>query len=312
MFDTGTVIDSAYRIMSAPREGGMAEIYAVVRLKDSKRAALKILKEEFRKSADALGRLNHEEEIGLRLKHRNIMEIYPHAGEKSFPYLVGEFVEGPTLAEFIAKHRWLALPTAFKIIMQTIDAVEYMHSQGIIHQDLKPENIVVLENGAIKIIDFGLAYYSGSKNVAWKNMLSIGGTVEYTSPQRLNGDITNGADVYALGIIMYQMLSGNLPYTGQEVIDYSQGKLKKAAPKPPSAYNKNIHPKLEKVIMRAVSFEKKDRYISATALGYALSKVADASLKYRKKDVDWLLIIFLVLLAVAAYIGFELFLVLRH
>ncbi|MBU3955203.1 serine/threonine protein kinase, partial [bacterium] len=155
-----TVIDSAYRIMSAPREGGMAKIYRAIRISDNEPIALKILKEEFRQAPDALGRLNHEEEIGLLLNHKNIIRVYPHEGEKSFPYIVMEFVEGPTLAEFIAKHRWLVVPSALKIIMQVIDALEYMHTMGVIHQDLKPENIVVLPGGGIKIIDFGLSYYS--------------------------------------------------------------------------------------------------------------------------------------------------------
>jgi len=304
------VIDSAYRIMSAAREGGMAKIYRAVRIKDNKIIALKILKEEFRRAPDALDRLNHEEEIGLLLNHKNIINIYPHDGEKSFPYIVMEFVEGATLAEFIEKHRWLVVPSALKIIMQVVDALEYMHSMGVIHQDLKPDNIVMLPSGGIKILDFGLSYYSHATSSAWKNMLSIGGTPSYTSPQRLGGDISSGTDVFAAGVILYEMLTGSLPYKGEDILSFSRGNLPGLKAAKPSRRNSSIHPKLENIIMRAISPEKKDRFVGATAFGYAVALAAKKSMNYKKKNVDWLFIVFLILLASAAFIGYQFFILL--
>ncbi|MEA2082224.1 MAG: serine/threonine-protein kinase [Elusimicrobiota bacterium] len=300
-----TVIDSAYRIVSAAREGGMAKIYRAVRIKDNKVVALKILKEELRRAPDALGRLNHEEEIGLLLNHKNITNIYPHDGEKSFPYIVMEYVEGPTLAEFIEKHRWLVVSSALKIIMQMIDALEYIHSMGVIHQDLKPENIIMLSSGGIKILDFGLSYYSRATSAAWKNALSIGGTPSYTSPQRLEGDISSDTDIFASGVILYEMLTGSLPYKGENIVSFARGKLTSLKVVSPSRRNSSIHPKLENVIMRAISLEKKDRFVSATAFGYAVATAAKKSLNYKKRKVDWLLVVFLISFAAAAFIGFQ-------
>ncbi len=305
-----TVIDSAYRIMSAAREGGMSKIYRAVRIKDNKILALKILKEKFRRAPDALGRLNHEEEIGLLLNHKNIINIFPHDGEKSFPYIVMEFVEGSTLAEFIEKHRWLVVPSALKIIMQVVDALEYMHSMGVIHQDLKPENIVMLPSGGIKILDFGLSYYSHATSSAWKNMLSIGGTPSYTSPQRLEGDISSGTDVFAAGVILYEMLTGTLPYKGEDILSFSREKLPGLKAAKPTRRNSSIHPKLENIIMRAISLEKKDRFVSATAFGYAVAAAAKKSMNYKKKNVDWLLIVFLILLTAATLIGYQFYILL--
>ncbi len=299
------VIDSAYRIVSAPREGGMAKIYRAIRIEDNKIIALKILKEEFRRAPDALGRLNHEEEIGLLLNHKNIIDVYSHDGEKSFPYIVMEFVEGPTLAEFIEKHRWLVIPSALKIIMQLIDALEYMHTMGVIHQDLKPENIVILPTGGIKILDFGLSYYSRATSSAWKNMLSIGGTPSYTSPQRLGGDISSDSDVFAAGVILYEMLTGSLPYRGEDILSFSRGKLPALKAATPSLRNSSIHPKLEDVIMRAISPAKKDRFVSATAFGYAVAAAAKKSMNYKKRNIDWLLIVFFLLLAASAFIAYQ-------
>ncbi|MCD6310851.1 MAG: serine/threonine protein kinase [Elusimicrobia bacterium] len=300
-----TVIDSAYKIVSAPREGGMAKIYRAVRIKDNKIIALKILKEELRREADALGRLNHEEEIGLLLNHKNIIDVYSHDGEKSFPYIVMEFVEGPTLAEFIEKHRWLVVSSALKVIMQLIDALEYMHSMGVIHQDLKPENIVILRTGGIKILDFGLSYYSHATSSAWKNMLSIGGTPSYTSPQRLEGDISSDTDVFASGVILYEMLTGSLPYRGEDILSFARGNLADLKAAKPSLRNSSIHPKLENVIMRAISPKKKDRFVSATAFGYAVATAAKKNMNYKKRKIDWLFIVFLILLGAAAFIGYQ-------
>ncbi|PKN00047.1 MAG: hypothetical protein CVU78_03165 [Elusimicrobia bacterium HGW-Elusimicrobia-2] len=305
------VIDSAYRITGVAREGGMAKIYRAIRIKDNKFVVLKILKEEFRHAPDALGRLNHEEEIGLLLNHHNIVNVYPHEGEKSFPYIVMEYADGATLAEFIEKHRWLVVPSALKIMMQLLDALEYIHSMGVIHQDLKPENIIMLPKGGIKILDFGLSYYSRATSSAWKNMLSIGGTPAYTSPQRLAGDISRDCDVFAAGVILYEMLTGSLPYKGEDLLSFSRGDLANLKAPRPSLGNPSIHPRLENIIMRAISPDKKDRFMSSTAFGYALAQIAKKSVSYKKRDVDWLLITFLVLLSAAAFIGYQ-FYILFH
>ena len=305
------VIDSAYRIAGDAREGGMAKIYRAIRIRDNKFVVLKILKEEFRSAPDALGRLNHEEEIGLLLNHKNIVNVYPHEGEKSFPYIVMEYAEGPTLAEFIEKHRWLVTSSAVRIMMQLLDALEYTHSMGVIHQDMKPENIIMLPKGGIKILDFGLAYYSGATSSAWKNMLSIGGTPAYTSPQRLAGDISNDSDVFAAGVILYEMLTGSLPYSGENLVAFSRGTLPNLKAPKPSIGNPSIHPKLENIIMRAISPRKKDRFVSATAFAYALAQIAKKSMTYKKREVDWLLVTFLVLLGAAAVIAYQ-FYILFH
>ncbi|MCD6413227.1 MAG: serine/threonine protein kinase [Elusimicrobia bacterium] len=308
MIKLGTIVDSAYRIVGAPREGGMSMIYKAVRLKDRKLLALKILKDEYRRSADALGRLLHEEEIGLMLNHKNIIKIYHHPGEKSFPYQVMEYVEGPTLSEFIEKHRWLTIPSAIRIIIQILDAVDYIHSKGVIHQDLKPENIVLLKNGRIKIIDFGLAYSVNSKNIAWKSLLSVGGTVEYAPPQRINGDISTDTDIFASGVIFYQMLTGQLPYLRNQILNFARQNIR-SYPRPPSAYNKNISPKLERIMLKAIALSKEDRFPSAAGFAHNISKVAKK--KYKPRKIDWLVVFLMVLFAIIVYILIQIFLILK-
>ncbi|MCD6422702.1 MAG: serine/threonine protein kinase [Elusimicrobia bacterium] len=307
----GIILDNRYRIVSLPRAGGMSLIYKAHDLKENRTVAIKVLKEDIINKNEAILRMKKEEEIGLLLDHRNIARIYPPPEERSFYYQVMEYIEGITLDEFILKHRRLTVKNAIYIILQLLDAIEHMHSKGVIHQDLKPQNILVVRGNEIKIIDFGLSYYRNSKYTLWKNLLAVGGTVAYMSPQRINGDISSECDVFSAGVIFYQMLTGRLPYTETELISFASNPRSKITPKKISFYNRHIHPKLEEIAMKSISLEKDSRFSTASAFGFAISRVAKQAIAYRKKEIDWFFIIVICLLFIAVFILIKLFLLFR-
>jgi len=305
----GSVLDKRYRIVSLPRAGGMSLIYKALDLEENRTVAIKILKEDVINKDEAMLRMKKEEEIGLLLDHKNIARIHPPPEERSFYYSVMEYIEGITLDEFILKHRRLTVKNAVYIILQLLDAIEYMHSKGVIHQDLKPQNIFVLKGNEIKIIDFGLSYYRNSKYTLWKNLLAVGGTVAYMSPQRINGDISSECDVFSAGVIFYQMLTGKLPYTESELISFASNNKTKITPKKISFYNRHIHPKLEDVVMKSICLDKDSRFSTASAFGFAVSRVAKQAISYKKKEIDWFFIIVLCLLFITVFVLVKLFLI---
>jgi len=174
--------------------------------------------------------------------------------------------EGTTLAELMARDKWLDVKSACKIIKQVLEVLAYMHSRGVILQNLNPENIIVSGNGGIKIADLGSVYYfeAGAVSPACAPV-----AVEYMSPQKFYGDVSTESDVFSAGVLFYRMLTGHFPYAASEIISYPDDAAK---PPPLSRYNKSIPPALENVIMKAVALKKKDRFPTAKSFISALFK----------------------------------------
>ncbi|MFH1422296.1 MAG: protein kinase, partial [Planctomycetota bacterium] len=145
----------------------------------------------------------------------------------------------------------------------------------------------------IKIIDFGLAYYSNSKYIPWQNMLSVGGTIDYICPQRLKGDISKDSDIYSIGIILYEMLSGKLPYAKQDIFA-SVNNDTFITPNPPSFTNKNVGYELDRIILKAISLKKSERFQSLLSFRNALKKIV---IYNKRKQVDWVLVLFTIILS---------------
>jgi len=173
------------------------------------------------------------------------------------------------LSELMARHRWLEIKSACRIIIQVLSALECLHARGVIHQNLKPENIIVSGSYGIKIADLGSAYYSGSGFSRSQESASRGtGASGYTSPQKFYGDVSTESDVYSAGVIFYKMLTGHLPYSSRK---WKGTVLKESCPLP-SRYNRSIPPPLINVIMKAIALRKEDRFPSAASFRSALLK----------------------------------------
>ncbi|MFH1956918.1 MAG: protein kinase [bacterium] len=173
---------------------------------------------------------------------------------------------GATLAELMARDKWLEVKSACKIIMQVLEVLAHMHSRGVILQNLNPENIIVSGKGGIKFADLDSAYYFEAGAVSPPG---APGAVEYMSPQKFYGDVSTESDVFSAGVLFYRLLTGHFPYAPSEIISYPEAAAK---PHPVSHYNKSVPPPLENVIMKAVALKKKDRFPTAKSFISALLK----------------------------------------
>jgi len=189
-------------------------------------------------------------------------------------YIAMEYIEGQSLRAMMREPGGMPAEKALDIARQICEALVYMHSQGVVHRDLKPENILVTTDGKIKIMDFGIALDESARRLTWSGLSSTIGTPDYMAPEQVSGrrgDVRT--DIYSLGVILYEMLTGNLPYSGPNVYNVMRAKTAED-PQPPSAFKPDIDPHLEEIILHAIERSPRDRYSSA---GQMLEDLRDPS-----------------------------------
>ncbi len=262
-YTPGTRIDH-YEIIRLLGQGGMNNVYLAEDILDQRRVVLKFPNADLIGNIGVYERYKREAEIGSRLNHPHVQHLLNTDEERSERYLVMEYMQGRTLREVLEKTAPNLLPTdeTLRITIQICDALSYCHEHGVFHRDIKPENVMILNDGNIKIIDFGVALLEGARRVTWKGLSGTVGTPDYMSPEQLRGERgTASSDIYSVGAMLYEMLSGHTPFEGENVFAIMNQHVSQD---PPSIlqFNPNISPTLATVVMRAVRRDPQKRYQS--------------------------------------------------
>lgn len=260
----GKRLDGRYEIREIIGVGGMAVVYKAYDNIDDRIVAVKILKEEFLANEEFRRRFKNESKAIAVLSHMNIVKVFDVSYGDRLQYIVMEYVEGITLKEYIQQQGVVNHREAVFFVMQVLRALQHAHDKGIVHRDIKPQNILLLENGAIKVTDFGIARFFASETRTMTD--SAIGSVHYISPEQARGDVTNDkADIYSVGVMLYEMLTGKLPFESDNTVSVAIMQLQKD-PVMPRTINPQIPVGLEQIIIKAMQKNVNDRYQSAAEM----------------------------------------------
>lgn len=261
---TGKKLDGRYEIQELIGVGGMANVYRCYDTVDDREVAIKILKDEFLDNADFIRRFKNESKSIAVLSHPNIVRVYDVSFGDMIQYIVMEYIDGITLKEYIAQQGVIQWKEALHLTTQILRALQHAHEKGIVHRDIKPQNIMLLQDGTIKVTDFGIAR---NFNSATRTMTEQAiGSVHYIAPEQAKGGNTDGkTDIYSVGVMMYEMLTGKLPFVADNAVSVAIMQLQ-STPKLPREINPDIPQGLEEITLHAMQKDPKDRYESAQAM----------------------------------------------
>jgi len=259
----GRLLDGRYEILEVIGTGGMAVVYKARCHRLNRLVAVKILKDDNLEDEDFRRRFHAESQAVAMLSHPNIVSVYDVSTSVMADYIVMELIEGITLKQYMEKKGVLNWKETLHFAMQIAKALEHAHSKGIVHRDIKPHNVMVLKNGSVKVMDFGIARLISSGNTLTKEAL---GSVHYISPEQARGGrVDDRSDIYSLGVVMYEMMAGRPPYDGESPVAVAIQHINGGAALP-SVLNPNIPGGLEQIIMKAMAHNVSDRYPSATRM----------------------------------------------
>ena len=260
----GKRLDGRYEIREIIGVGGMAVVYKAYDNMDDRIVAVKILKEELLTSEESRRRFKNESKAIAVLSHPNIVKVYDVSFGDRIQYIVMEYVEGITLKEYIEQQGVVNWKEAVHFVSQILLALQHAHDKGIVHRDIKPQNIMLLQDGSIKVADFGIARFNRSDS---RTMTEDAiGSVHYISPEQARGDFTDDkSDIYSVGVVMYEMLTGQLPFQADSAVSIALMQVQQEA-KPPKEINPSIPLGLEQITMRAMQKNPNDRYQSAAEM----------------------------------------------
>lgn len=260
----GKRLDGRYEIREIIGVGGMAVVYKAYDNIDDRIVAVKILKEEFLANEEFRRRFKNESKAIAVLSHPNIVKVYDVSFGDRLQYIVMEYIEGITLKEYIEQQKIINWKETVHFVSQILLALQHAHDKGIVHRDIKPQNIMLLQDGTIKVTDFGIARFSRSDT---KTMTEDAiGSVHYISPEQARGEITDDkADLYSVGVVMYEMLTGQLPFQSDNAVSIAIMQLQQEA-KPPREINPEIPLGLEQITLRAMQKNPNNRYHSAAEM----------------------------------------------
>lgn len=256
----GKRLDGRYEIHELIGVGGMAYVYKAYDRVEGRWVAIKILKEEFSDNSDFLRRFRNESKAIAVLNHPNIVKVYDVSFGDQIQYIVMEFIDGIALKEYIEQEGTIRWQEALHFTTQILMALECAHEKGIIHRDIKPQNIMLLQDGTIKVADFGIARFLQSETQTMTDKAI--GSVHYIAPEQARGDyITDKADIYSLGVMLYEMLTGKLPFVADSAVSVALMQLQ-AKPIMPRELNPSIPVGLEQITMKAMEKNPSDRFQS--------------------------------------------------
>lgn len=260
----GKRLDGRYEVQEIIGVGGMSVVYKAYDNVDDRIVAIKVLKEEFLNNEEFKRRFKNESKAIALLSHPNIVKVYDvNFGEK-LQYIVMEYIDGITLKEYITKQGAITWNDALFFMTQILRAVQHAHDKGIVHRDIKPQNIILLQNGNIKVTDFGIARFSRSETRTLTEQAI--GSVHYIAPEQAKGEFTDEkADIYSLGVVLYEMLAGSVPFEAESAVSVALMQLQADA-KRLTDINPDIPLGLEQICIRAMQKNPLDRYQTATEM----------------------------------------------
>lgn len=269
MLQSGTILGNRYEIIQLVGSGGMADVYKAKCHRLNRMVAIKVLKEEFGNDADFVRRFHVEAQAAAGLMHPNIVNIYDVGEEAGLHYIVMELAEGMTLQSYIHKKGRLTPEETVNISIQIAQGLEAAHNNNTVHRDIKPQNIIVTNEGRVKVTDFGIARASNANTIT---MATIG-SVHYFSPEQARGGYVDArSDIYSLGITMYEMVTGHVPFDGENPVTVALKHLQDEVI-PPRQIVPEIPQSLENLILRAVNKKPEFRYNTVTDMIEDLKKV---------------------------------------
>ena len=282
MIARGQKINDRYQIIRLIGEGGMANVYLAHDTILDRDVAVKILRGDLAGDEKFVKKFQREAISASSLNHPNIVELYDVGEDNGEYFIVMEYVEGKTLKSLIKKRGALTLPEVVDIMLQLTSAIAHAHDSYIIHRDIKPQNVLILDNGMVKITDFGIATALNNHELTETN--SIMGSVHYLPPEQANGNgATVKSDIYSLGILMFELLTGRVPFKGDNAVEIAIKQMKTPIPSV-RKYNEDIPQSVENVILRACAKNPKNRYDSAREMHEDLKTVLS---KDREDEEKW-------------------------
>ena len=282
--EAGSLLDS-YRIESPVARSGMASIYRAVDTRDNRVVALKVPHPDLEADPVLFDRFKREAAIGEKLNHPKVMRVFGDE-KRSRIYMVMEWCEGRLLRQILSEGR-MPQDRAIRIALGILEALEYIHANGVVHRDLKPENIMVDAEDNIKLIDFGIAGDSAARRLTYANITAALGTPDYIAPEQVKGKRGDArTDLYAMGVILYEMLSGKLPFSGPSPMAVMNERLLNY-PVPPQVADPSISPELQEVLYRALERDPRNRYGKAADFAGDLKNLDKVGIEDREEFRNW-------------------------
>jgi eukaryotic-like serine/threonine-protein kinase len=266
--EAGDILDH-YRLEALVAHSRMSTLYRATDLRSGQQVAVKVPLPEMEADPVLLERFAREQRIGRELDHPGIVKTFG-GEERSVPYMVIEWVDGRLLRSILNQERKLPVERAVGLALKILDALDYMHKHGVVHRDLKPENIMVGQDDAIKLIDFGIAMKEDARRLTYTDMSPALGTPDYIAPEQVKGQRGDQrSDIYALGVMLYEMLAGQPPFTGPNPLAVMNERVI-ADPEPVRKLNPEVSPELEEILLRALERDPRHRYATAAEMAWDL------------------------------------------
>lgn len=283
MLSNGQIIGGRYEIVKSIGEGGMANVYLANDKILDRKVAIKVLRGDLANDEKFIRRFQREAQSVANLSHPNIVEVYDVEEEEGQHYIVMEYIEGKTLKQLLQKRGSLTLSEVIDIMLQLTDGLAHAHDAYIIHRDIKPQNIMIQDDGLVKITDFGIAMALNATQLTQTN--SVMGSVHYLPPEQANGkSSTIKSDIYSLGILMYELITGSVPFKGDNAVEIALKHLKEKIPSI-RRQNPTIPQSVENIVLRATAKNPKNRYDSVKDMNKDLKECLNEDKKNEKKIV---------------------------
>lgn len=281
----GKMLDGRYEIIELIGSGGMANVYKAKCHRLNRMVAVKILKSDMAENEEIRRRFRDESRAVAQLSHTNIVSVYDVPSSGDTEYIVMELIDGITLKQYMERRGQMDWRESLHFIIQIMRALEHAHSRGIIHRDIKPQNIMVLRDGSVKVADFGIACLQNNAQTLTQDAL---GSVHYISPEQARGEhIDARSDIYSAGVVLYEMLTGRLPFEGDTAVSVAIQHLS-SVPLAPSEIREDVPKGLELICMKAMCADINKRYASATAMLEDLEsfrKNPDIDMEYIREEL---------------------------
>jgi eukaryotic-like serine/threonine-protein kinase len=275
-----------YELEDVVATSGMATVFRARDLRSGQQVAIKVPHPEVESDPTMFDRFRREEEIGTRIDHPGVMKVFANP-DRSQVYMVMEWLDGRLLRQVLNEQKKLPVERAVKLAVGICEALEHVHAHGVVHRDLKPENIMVGDGDEIHLIDFGIAASAGARRLTFAHFSQSMGTPDYISPEQVRGKRGDArSDIYSLGVMLYEMLTGVVPFSGPNPFAVMNDRLLNQ-PEPPRELEGSITPQLQEIVYRAMEREPKNRYASAREMAHDLLHQDEVGVAARPDAEQW-------------------------